>query len=163
MTKGRKQEYLAQKLFSLLQAAQEVSSMRDTEKLLTAIVVSATKVIECKDSCLMLLRRETQELVAHVVVGQKHVEMSEVHIKVGEGIAGWVAQHGEPILSNDVTQDPRYARKLNQMTAIPLKSILCVPLILKDEVIGVLDLTEYMLKTFGFREYKVELSDLFFI
>jgi Nif-specific regulatory protein len=140
MTKGRKQEYLAKKLFSLLQAAQEVSSVRDTEKLLTAIVVSATKVIECNDSCLMLLRRETQELVAHVVVGQKHVEMSEVHIKVGEGIAGWVAQHGEPILSNDVTQDPRYARKLNQMTAMPLKSILCVPLILKDEVIGVLNI-----------------------
>ena len=140
MTSEQKQEFIVKKLLSLVRAAQEVSSTRDVEKLLKAIVCSATKIVDCRDSCLMLLRHESRELVTHVVVGEDKEQMREVRFKVGEGIAGWVAKHGKPILSNDMQHDPRYTRRLNLMTNIPLKSILCVPLISKGNVMGVLNI-----------------------
>jgi Nif-specific regulatory protein len=140
MTPEMKQQYVVNKLFSLLQAAQEVSSTRDKTKLLEAIVCSATKVVECRNSCLMLLRPESEELVAYVVVGADKNHMQEVRFKVGEGIAGWVAKHGEPVLSNDVQHDPRYSHKLDQITDIPLQSILCLPLASKGKVLGVLNI-----------------------
>ena len=140
MTPGMKHEFIISKLFSLLQASQEVSSTRDKAKLLEAIVLSATKVVECKNSCLMLLHPETQELVAHVVVGDNKQIMREVRIKVGEGIAGWVAKHGEAVLSNNVQCDPRYSKKLDEITDMPLQSILCIPLISKEKVLGVLNI-----------------------
>lgn len=140
MNPEMKQQYVVNKLFSLLQAAQEVSSTRDKTKLLEAIVCSATKVVECRNSCLMLLRPESEELVAYVVVGADKSRMQEVRFKVGEGIAGWVAKHGEPVLSNDVQHDPRYSHKLDQITDTPLKSILCLPLVSKGKVLGVLNI-----------------------
>jgi len=135
-----KQEYIVTKLFSLLQAAQEVSSTRDKEKLLKSIIQSATKVVACKNSCLMLLPPGTQELVAYVVVGDNKDQMREMRFKLGEGIAGWVAKHAEAVLSNDVQSDPRYSNKLDQITDTPLKSILCIPLLSKDKVLGVLNI-----------------------
>lgn len=136
----RKHEYIIGKLFSLLQAAQEVSSTRDKAKLLEAIVSSATKVVECKNSCLMLLHPGSQELVAYVVVGANRDQMKEIRFKVGEGIAGWVAKHGEPVLSNDVQSDPRYSRKLDEITDMPLQSILCLPLVSRGKALGVLNI-----------------------
>jgi Nif-specific regulatory protein len=140
MTPEMKQEYVISKLFSLLQASQEVSSTRDKAKLLESIVLSATKVIECKNSCLMLLHPESQELVAHVVVGDDKQVMREVRFKVGEGIAGWVAKHAEAVLSNNVQSDPRYSKKLDEITDMPLQSILCLPLVSKGKILGVLNI-----------------------
>jgi len=136
----RKQEYVVGKLFSLLQAAQEVSSTRDKAKLLEAIVQSATKVVDCKNSCLMLLPPGSQELVAYVVMGGNKDQMREIRFKVGEGIAGWVAKHAEAVLSNEVQNDPRYSSKLDQITDTPLQSILCLPLLSKGNVLGVLNI-----------------------
>ncbi|MCX6339628.1 MAG: sigma-54-dependent Fis family transcriptional regulator [Candidatus Aureabacteria bacterium] len=140
MTPEMKQEYVISKLFSLLQASQEVSSTRDKAKLLESIVLSATKVIECKNSCLMLLHPESQELVAHVIVGDDKQVMREVRFKVGEGIAGWVAKHAEAVLSNNVQSDPRYSKKLDEITDMPLQSILCLPLVSKGKMLGVLNI-----------------------
>ncbi|MEJ2744577.1 MAG: sigma 54-interacting transcriptional regulator, partial [bacterium] len=135
-----KHELVINKLFSLLQASQEVSSTRDKARLLEAIVLSATRVVECKNSCLMLLHPESRELVAHVVVGDNKQTTREVRFKVGEGIAGWVAKHGDAVLSNDVQSDPRYSKKLDEVTDMPLQSILCIPLISKEKVLGVLNI-----------------------
>jgi Nif-specific regulatory protein len=135
-----KHDFIIGKLFSLLQASQEVSSTRDKTRLLESIVLSATKVVECKNSCLMLLHPESKELAAHVVVGGNKRVMREVRFKVGEGIAGWVAKHGEAVLSNNVQCDPRYSRKLDEIIDMSLQSILCIPLISKEKVLGVLNI-----------------------
>jgi len=140
MTPEMKQELVISKLFSLLQASQEVSSTRDKAKLLELIVLSATKVVECKNSCLMLLHPESQELVAHVVFGENKQVMREVRFKVGEGIAGWVAKHGEAVLSNQVQNDPRFSKKLDEIIDMPLQSILCLPLVSKGKILGVLNI-----------------------
>jgi Nif-specific regulatory protein len=88
----------------------------------------------------MLLHPDTKELVACIVVGQNREKMRDVKFKLGEGIAGWVAKHGEPVLSNDVKNDPRYSGKYNHIIDTPLESILCIPLISGGKVLGVLNI-----------------------
>ena len=63
--------------------------------------------------------------------------MAVFRVKVGEGIAGWVAQTGEPTIVNDTSKDPRFARRFDASTQFQTKSVLCAPLISRGRTIGV--------------------------
>ena len=67
------------------------------------------------------------------------------HLKIGlEGISGWVAAHGEPLLVPDVSKEPRYV----DMKGTATRSELTVPIKVKNEVIGVLDVQSDKLNAF---------------
>ena len=61
-------------------------------------------------------------------------------MKIGEGIAGWVAQTGKPTIVNDTAKDPRFARKFDTKTQFETRSILCAPLISRGRTIGVVEI-----------------------
>src|SRR5207244_5427065 len=61
-------------------------------------------------------------------------------VKVGEGIAGWVAKHGERLIVPDVYTDPRFAKRIDEMTKWETRTIICVPLRSKHRVLGVIQL-----------------------
>jgi PAS domain-containing protein len=58
---------------------------------------------------------------------------------VGEGIAGWVAQRGEPAVVNDVRHDPRFKKSIADAIDFPTHAILCVPLRVRDKMMGVIE------------------------
>ncbi|WP_291315057.1 sensor domain-containing diguanylate cyclase [Desulfuromonas sp.] len=58
----------------------------------------------------------------------------------GEGIAGWVAKHGEPVLVNDVQKDPRFAREVDRAVSFSTHSVVCVPIKSKERSLGVIQL-----------------------
>jgi diguanylate cyclase (GGDEF)-like protein len=59
---------------------------------------------------------------------------------VGEGIAGWVAQTGEPVLVEDVKRDPRFTSRIDEVTQIDTRSVVCVPIKGKEKILGVIEL-----------------------
>jgi two-component sensor histidine kinase len=63
----------------------------------------------------------------------------DIRIPPGKGIAGWVAQHGKPLLIPNVGEDPRFYPGVDKMTGFETTSILCVPLKAKTKLIGVLE------------------------
>lgn len=63
----------------------------------------------------------------------------QLRVKLGQGIAGWVAQHDETVLSNDPYNDPRFFSSVDATTGFKTKSVLCAPLRLNNQVIGVLE------------------------
>jgi diguanylate cyclase (GGDEF)-like protein len=71
---------------------------------------------------------------------------------MGEGIAGWVAKHGEPLLVPDVYTDPRFAKRIDEMTKWQTHSIICLPLKSKQRVLGVIQLINVDMKHFGDHE-----------
>ena len=75
--------------------------------------------------------------------------LKSVRLKIGEGIAGWVAQHGEPLVVPDVTKDERFTSRIDEMTRWKTRSILCVPLASKDKVLGVIQLINVDMSSFG--------------
>ncbi len=73
------------------------------------------------------------------LTGPSFREMPPVSFKIGKGIAGWVALHGEPALVNDAYTDERFSPKVDRDTGFLTNSVLCVPLKIEQRVIGVLE------------------------
>jgi PAS domain S-box-containing protein len=96
---------------------------------------------------LFAIDREQDELVMKARAGAfAHLFPSEHRIKLGEGINGWVAQHGQRLLANDVRTEPHYINFFPDM--IPTQSELSVPIRIGEEVIGVLDTQSPQLNAF---------------
>src|SRR5438309_8686902 len=74
--------------------------------------------------------------MVHGTVSEK---LKMIRLKPGEGIAGWVVQHGKPLLVNDVEQDPRFTSKVDKLTGFRTKAVLAVPLQEHGRTIGVLE------------------------
>lgn len=89
---------------------------------------------------LLLLDESTNELRFEVAVGKVSESIKDIRIKKGEGIAGWVALHGEPVLVSDVRKDPRFLRTVDKVSNFATESIIAVPMKIKDKVLGVIEL-----------------------
>ena len=89
---------------------------------------------------LLLLDESKNELYFEIVVGEVSERIKDIRIKKGEGIAGWVALHGQPLLVPDVNQDPRFLRKIDRISNFATESIIAVPMKIKDKVLGVIEL-----------------------
>src|SRR5260370_30572467 len=84
-----------------------------------------------------------------MAVGEGADTLKTVRLKVGEGIAGWVARHGESLIVPDVYNDPRFAKRIDEMTKWKTRSIICVPLQSKHRVLCVIQLINCAMERFG--------------
>lgn len=123
----------------LLQANRILSSKLDTAEVLQAVMELATKVVRAEASSLLLLDESKQELYFDVALGSVKESVKQIRLKVGEGVAGWVAKERRPLIVNDVTQDKRFSMKADKSTSFKTKSILAVPLLSKGKLIGVVE------------------------
>jgi len=96
---------------------------------------------------LFLIDKITREVVLHSIAGGHAVNIEKGYRRpIGESVVGWVADTGETLLVNDVTQEPRYVPL--SLTSDPVSSELAVPIVRGDEVIGVLDIQHLTLGAF---------------
>ena len=116
-----------------------INSTLEINEVLNRIMDSANRVVEAEASSLLLIDEVTNSLYFHVALGDKGNEVKKFTLKIGEGIAGWVAQHSKPLLVPDVQKDPRFFKDISKKINYQTKSILCVPLKLKEKTIGVLE------------------------
>lgn len=117
---------------AILNSSLDTASVR--EKAITAI----TRLLECEVASLLLVDELTGELYFEVALGEKGNRVKEIRLKQGEGIAGWVATHNQPVLIDDVKSDPRHSRRFDDRSKFVTRSMICVPMIIKDKVAGVL-------------------------
>ena len=110
-------------------------------RLLDMIVETAAQVISSQAASLFLVDDERQELVFEVALGQKADEVKKFRVPMGHGIAGHVAATGQPTATSGST-DPRQAREIAESVGYVPRTILCVPLVYGDRVIGVLELLD---------------------
>jgi len=87
---------------------------------------------------LMLVVPETNELEFKVALGPKSDGVRPFRVKIGQGISGWVAEHGRPILIPDAYADSRFDPSFDKRLGFKTKSYLCVPLTYKAKIIGVM-------------------------
>jgi phosphoserine phosphatase RsbU/P len=119
----------------LLEVADVVNTTLDLDTTLRRVAELVRKVIDYKIFAILLLNEKTQELRFRFQVGYAREVAERLKIKVGEGVTGIAAQRREPILVGDVSQDPRY------ISGVPnVRSELAVPLIVKNRLIGVIDI-----------------------
>ncbi len=119
--------------------AQAISSTLEESEIFRRVMENVTRILQVEACSLLLLDQKTNELEFTVTLQGDTARYSPFRLKPGQGIAGWVAQHGEPLLVPDVSQDPRFYTQMDQVTGFRSRSILCVPLKSRERVIGVLE------------------------
>src|SRR3989440_5252550 len=119
----------------LLEVADVVNTTLDLDTTLRRVAELVRKVFDYEIFAILLLNEKTQELRIRFNVGYKRELADKIRIKMGEGVTGLAAQHREAMLVGDVTTDPRY------ISGVPnVRSEIAVPLIVKNRVIGVIDI-----------------------
>ena len=119
----------------LLEVADVVNTTLDLDTTLRRVAELVRRVIDYEIFAILLLNEKAQELRIRFQVGYAREVAERVKIKIGEGVTGLAAQRGEAILVNDVSKHPEY------ISAAPnVRSELAIPLIVKNRVIGVLNI-----------------------
>jgi two-component system, OmpR family, phosphate regulon sensor histidine kinase PhoR len=131
-----KEEELA-KMTALMEISIVINSTRYLKQLLKIVMQSAERVMQAEASSVFLIDRQTDELYFEVATGPKEEEVKKIRLKKDEGIAGWVASTGVSLLVPDVSKDPRFAKRVDAETHFITRSILCVPLKVRNQMIGV--------------------------
>lgn len=126
------------RLQSLIEVTSIISSVLDLEELLSLVMEKAQSVMHAEASSVMLLNEAKQLLECEVALGEVGEQVKrKVQLKIGQGIAGWVAKTGKPLIVADVSKDSRFYAKSDELTGFRTHSILAAPLMVKKKIIGV--------------------------
>ncbi len=123
----------------IYQMGQTMSSTFELRKLLEGAMQVTSSVTDAEAASLMLVDKERHELVFASYHSDQAELLKEQRISMDTGVAGWVATHGQPLVVNDVKQDPRFNPQVDVCTGFVTRSIACVPLQTKGRTIGVLE------------------------
>jgi len=124
----------------LHEVGKALTSSLELDDVLHVIMEMIAKFYQPTNWSLLLVDEETNELYFEIAVGQAGEKLKGVRLKIGEGIAGWVAEKGEPVIITEAYQDPRFAKRVDQSSGFKTESIICAPLISKGRTLGVIEL-----------------------
>jgi GAF domain-containing protein len=110
--------------------------------LLQSIVEVARSIFKAKASSIFLHDEATDELVFEAVAGEGAEELVGKRFPSSTGIAGWVLVTRQPLVIEDVTQDPRFGREVAESTGYVPKGLMAVPLLYEERSLGVLEVLD---------------------
>ena len=124
-------------LSRLCQMGQELSSSTDTDELLAKISRCSSEVCDSETASIILLDEENNEMYFKEVAGQLGEVIKRIRIPLNEfSIAGWCIMNRKPLIINDVSQDPRHCKQVDQEVNFITKSILAVPITWGNKIFG---------------------------
>ncbi|HEV8523566.1 MAG TPA: sensor domain-containing diguanylate cyclase [Terriglobales bacterium] len=129
--------------------AKALTSSLNLDSILQTIMEKMAEYFRPDTWSLLMVDDNQDELYFAIAVGEAADTLKTLRLKVGEGIAGWVARHGESVIVPDVHTDPRFAKRIDEMTKWQTRSIICVPLRAKHRVMGVIQLINSPVETFS--------------
>ncbi len=122
----------------ILRAAEMVNSTIKIDELLRNIVDVATELTGADRGTLYLVDKEKNELWSLVLIGNN---VKEIRLRIGDGLAGYVAKNGETLNIKDVQNDPRFNKDYDRSSGYVTRNMICFPI--KNNtglIIGVLQL-----------------------
>jgi len=125
------------------QLSEVVNSVIDIDNLFGVIIDTVTKIMNAKATSLLLRDERSGKLFFHITTGDKKEEVKMYELERGEGIAGWVAENGRPLLVTNVKEDPRWNQRISNDTGFETKSIACSPLKVGDRILGVIEIIDH--------------------
>lgn len=140
-------------------AAGVLSVEQGYRTLLQAIVEVARAIFGARASSIFLLDEEADELVFEAVTGEGSESLLGTRLPSSTGIAGWVLSARTPLVLDDVSQDPRFARDVAEQTGYVPDRLMAVPLLHEERALGVLQVLDRTGERFSLEE--MELLGLF--
>src|ERR1700722_19224792 len=129
--------------------AKALTSSLDLDSILQTIMAKMAEYFRPDTWSLLMVDEERDEMYFAIAVGSAAEALKNVRLKVGEGIAGHVARHGERLIVPDVYTDVRFAKRIDEMTQWETRSIICFPLRSRLRVLGVIQLVNVDMDHFG--------------
>ena len=118
-----------------IETSKLLNSTLNLDELLGIILDLTTKAMETQASSLALIDKKRGEL--ELYMSMEGGPKKKLNLKMGEGFAGWVAEHKKPAISNEVKRDPHYLAKLEEQIGFSINSLISVPLLRRGNLIGV--------------------------
>lgn len=152
-----------------------LTSTLELDKVLDIIMENVQKLVRADAWSLLLYDEERSDLFVAITKGKQPEGLQSTRLRLGEGMAGWVAQKGRSLIIKEVLNDKRFSDyvKNNAKGLIP-RSVLCVPITSKKKIIGVLEVlnkqggasftnkdTELLLKLVDQAAIAIERSNLY--
>jgi two-component system phosphate regulon sensor histidine kinase PhoR len=141
--RARWQERQATRIASIIEALTQASELTAAQKqpseLLPRVLSLAEDALRAQSAALLLLDSDGQTLRFACATGPKATELQSVTLRVGEGIAGWVVQEGQPAVVNEAFCDWRFNGEVDKRVGTSTRSVLAVPMKGRDRMLGVLE------------------------
>lgn len=128
-----------QLLQTLNEVVQAINSSLTPKEIFNTILAKAADLIKAEGWSVLLLDESGEELVFEAASGKAGKKILGMRLKVGQGVAGWVARYGKSLIIPDVSKDPRFYSGVDEKTKFTTKSVLCVPMKSRDRIIGVVE------------------------
>ncbi len=132
-------EEYKKRLDLLYKVGKKVGTVSEVSKLLNEILRMTQQTLRASASSMLLIDQEKRELYFRIAGGRAGNVLRQVRLSLDSGIAGWVARHGRPLITNDVAGDPRFNRGIDEVTGFVTRSILAVPLVSGRKIVGVIE------------------------
>src|SRR5580700_7149805 len=152
MTKAAGADRKVQELGIFHDVAKALTSSLDLDSILQTIMEKMAEYFRPDTWSLLMVDEQKDELYFAIAVGAAAEALKDIRLKVGEGIAGWVAKHGEQVVLSDVESDPRFAKRIDEATHCQTRSVICVPLRSRLRVLGVIQLVNADISQFSEQE-----------
>ncbi len=120
-----------------------LTSTLDFNEVLHIVMSQIQRIMGVEAVSLLLVEKQTKDLIFEVALGMAGPSIKNKRLTSGKGIVGWVAKKGKPLLIPDVYADPRFDRSVDESTGFQTQSMICVPLKIRDEVIGVIQVINH--------------------
>jgi len=141
-------------------AAGVIGADQAYSSLLRSIVEVARAIFNAQRSSIFLYDEEADELVFEAVAGEEEQGLVGSRLPSSTGIVGWTLVSRQPLVIEDLSQDPRHARDVAEQTGYVPKGLMSVPLLFEERALGVLQVLDRPQRP-GFSLQEMELLGLF--
>lgn len=148
-------DIVSEHLRELLKFSAIINSSLEIEEIRKRACEAIMNLVNCEAASLLLFDEQTQELYFDVALGQKADKIKTIRLKLGQGIAGWVAEKRQAVIINDVQSDPRFFKSADEKSGFVTKTMVCLPVMIKDRLLGVIQAINK--RNTVFDEYDLEL------
>jgi PAS domain S-box-containing protein len=141
-------ESKVRELSFLQETSQLLTATLDLDSVLRSLMAQVRDYFQVEAVSVAVLDEKSEELTFRVAVGEGAEAVTGLRLRLGEGIAGWVTQHGEPVLISDVYQDDRFYPGADEKTNFRTRTVLAVPIQIEHQTIGAIEALNPITGTF---------------
>lgn len=128
-----------QQLLRLVELSMILNSTLDLDELLQTITATATELLDCEASSILLYDEKNPRLYFAAATGSDPAKLAEIPVPMEGSIAGTIFRTNQPMILNNVEQDPRHYSMVSDQVKIKTHTLLGVPMPIKDRTVGVLE------------------------
>ncbi|MCL5024185.1 MAG: GAF domain-containing protein [Nitrospirae bacterium] len=142
-------------LRTLIGLSATINSSLDISEVRKRTIEAAVELVHAETGSLLFVDEETGDLYFDVALGGPGECVKTIRLAKGQGIAGWVAEHGEPTIVHDVQNDPRFFRDADRKSEFHTLNMVCLPVNLKEKRVGVLEAINKRSGSFGAEDVEI--------